>query len=79
MAMRKVQLYLSEEQYRLLKQRAESSGSIAQAVRILIDESTVPKDPTSDPFYRHVMSRKKRGGRSFDAEQAKRDLYKQPR
>lgn len=77
--MRKVQLYLSEEQYRLLKQRAGNEGSIAQVVRNLIDESTVPEDPVSDPFYRHVVSRKKRGGRPFDAGQAKRDLYQGPR
>lgn len=57
--MRKVQLYLTEAQYRVLRQRAGASGSIARAVRDLIDESTRPDEPEVDPFYRHLMARKR--------------------
>lgn len=77
--MRKVQLYLTEEQYRLLKQRAGERGSIAQAVRELIDEAGRPADPTSDPFYRYLMARRKGRGPRYSAERAKRDLYRRPR
>lgn len=79
MAMRKVQLYLTEEQYRILKQRAGDRGSLAQVVREMVDASKRPTEPTKDPFFRHLMSKKTGSGPSFSAEQAKRDLYKQPR
>ena len=79
MANRKVQLYLTEEQYRLVKQRAGERGSIAQVVRDLIDAAGRPDDPTRDPFYRHVMSEKPGSGRRYTAEGAKRDLYRRAR
>jgi hypothetical protein len=79
MANRKVQLYLTEEQYLLVKQRAGDRGSIAQVVRDLIDASGRPGDPKKDPFYRHLTSRKSGSGRAYAAERAKRDLYRQPR
>jgi len=79
MAMRKVQLYLTDEQYRILKQRAGDRGSLAQVVREMIDTSTRPEEPKEDLFYRHLMSKKDGAGASFNAEQAKRDLYKRPR
>lgn len=79
MAKRKVQLYLTEEQYRFVKQRAGTSGSIAQVVRDLIDEAGRPSDPTRDPFYRHLMSDGPGSGRSYAAEDAKRELYERAR
>ncbi|MDQ3991964.1 MAG: hypothetical protein M3245_06635 [Actinomycetota bacterium] len=78
MADRKVQLYLTEEQYRFVKQRAAERGSIAQVVRDLIDEAGRPNDPRSDPFYQHLIETKKGSGRSYDAESAKRELYGRP-
>ena len=78
-ARRKVQLYLTEEQYLLLKQRAGEGGSIAQVVRDLIDTSGLPADPASDPFYAHVVGRRRGSGRPYDAESAKRELRKQKR
>lgn len=77
--MRKLQLYLTEEQYRLLRQRAGQRGSIAQVVRELIDASVRVEDASSDPFYRHVMSPTTGSGRPYTAERAKRDLYRRPR
>lgn len=77
--MRKVQLYLTEEQYRLLKQRAGELGSIAAVVRELIDASTRPEHPSADPFYRHLTARKRGSGRPYDAGHAKQELYDRPR
>lgn len=79
MALRKLQLYVTEEQYRLLKQRAEGRGSIARVVRELIEGAGALTDPTRDPFYRHLMSPKRGSGRRYSAERAKRDLYRRPR
>jgi hypothetical protein len=79
MAQRKVQLYLTEEQYRLVKQRAGERGSIAQVVRDLIDAAGRPGDPKEDPFYRHLMGKRKGSGGPYSAERAKRDLYRRPR
>lgn len=78
--MRRVQLYLTEEQYRLLKRRAGESGSIAAVVRDLIDASTDPGDAERDPFYRHLLAEKPEGrGERYTAEEAKRELYREPR
>lgn len=77
--MRKVQVYLTEEQYRLLRQRAGERGSIAQVVRDLVDGSAAPAEPDADPFFRHVFRPKNGSGRPYSAEKAKRDLYRRPR
>jgi len=79
MAQRKVQLYLTEEQYRFLKQRAGERGSLAAVVRELIDAADRPADPTTDPFYRHLVSPRKGSGRAYAAEKAKRELYRRGR
>ena len=76
---RKLQLYLTEEQYQLLKQRAATRGSIAQVVRDLIDDSGGPRDAGRDPFYRHLMRPGRGGGKRYSAEEAKRELYDRPR
>lgn len=79
MAYRKLQLYITEEQYTLLKQRAGDDRSLAQVVRDLIEASARPADPTRDAFYAHVMSRKSGSGKRESAERAKRQLYRKPR
>jgi hypothetical protein len=75
---RKVQLYLTEAQYRYLKQRAGTRGSIAGVVRELIDSAGQPSDPERDPFYGHLLADKPGSGGEYDAETAKRDLYRSP-
>jgi hypothetical protein len=79
MATRKLQIYLSEPEYQYLRQAAGEHRSMASVVRQLIEEAGQTSDVIDDPFYRHIMLKKKRGGRLYDAEQAKRELYKRPR
>jgi len=79
MAKRKIQLYLTEEQYQVLKQRSGDSGSIAAAVRDLVDASGVPADPKSDPFFQYLTRKRKPSGTPYDAGDAKRELYERPR
>jgi len=51
----RTQLYLDEGQYRWLRQRAGKSGSIAAAVRELIDaERARLADPAADPLLRFL-------------------------
>jgi hypothetical protein len=79
MEMRKLQLYVTERQYRLLKQRAgRRRGSIASVVRELIDRSVLPTEVETDPFFRHVAAPKEGSGQPYEAQEAKRDLYRQP-
>lgn len=75
MARRKLQLYITEEQYQLLKQRAGRRGSLAQAVRDLIDASGGPRDVEGDSFYRHLMRPGPGSGKPYAAQDAKRELY----
>jgi hypothetical protein len=52
----RTQLYLSEGQYRWLRQRAGESGSIAAVVRKLIDaERARLADPAGDPLLRFLV------------------------
>ena len=76
MARRKLQLYVSAEQYRYLREQAGAQGSMAAVVRELIDQAISPTDLDDDPFYRHVMADRPGSGRSYDAEAAKRELYR---
>jgi hypothetical protein len=75
---RKLQLYVTERQYRLLKQRAHAQGSIAAVVRDLIDQSAMPADLEADSFFRHVIRDKDGSGQRYDAQAAKRELYERP-
>jgi hypothetical protein len=53
----RTQLFLTDEQYRWLKVRAGSVGSIAQVVRELIDAELEPgPDLRDDPFIRFLLS-----------------------
>lgn len=47
-------------------------------VRDLIDQSTGPAEAEADPFFQHVIARKDGSGEPYDAEGAKRDLYRRP-
>lgn len=76
METRKLQLYVTERQYRLLRQRAVQRGSIAGVVRDLIDQSAAPTEVETDPFYQHVAAPKDGSGQAYDAQEAKRDLYR---
>lgn len=75
--MRKLQLYVTEEQYRFVKQRA-GEGSMAQVVRDLIDAAALPADPRTDPFYRHLTEDRPGSGARYHAEEAKRELHRRP-
>jgi hypothetical protein len=51
----RTQLYLDEDQYRWLKQRAGRRGSIAAVVRELVDAARSRKqDLSNDPFIRYL-------------------------
>ena len=73
----RTQLYLDEDQYRWLKQRAAKGGSIAGVVRRLIDaERSRSANPDGDSFVRYLLSESPAdsGGRS-SVETIDRDLY----
>lgn len=76
METRKLQLYVTERQYRLLRQRAGQQGSIAGVVRDMIDQSTQPTEAQADPFFRHVAAPKEGSGQPYEAQAAKRDLHR---
>lgn len=47
-------------------------------VRDLIDRSAMPADIEADAFFRHVVAEKDDSGEPYDAQEAKRQLYKRP-
>lgn len=54
---RRTQVYLREQEYQYLKQRAVKEGSIAKVVRSLIDEKLkAPVDYKNDPFYKWLTT-----------------------
>jgi hypothetical protein len=74
--MRRTQLYLEADQYRWLKARAGSRGSIAQVVRDLIDAARRKgPDPARDPFIRYLFSEPATGGGSTSVADLDKDLY----
>lgn len=74
--MRRTQLYLDEDQYRWLKTRAGSRGSIAQVVRDLIDTARRKgPNPARDPFIRYLFSEPATGRRSTSVADLDRDIY----
>jgi hypothetical protein len=79
MASHKLQLYVTEEQYRYLKRCAGDRRSMAEVVRQLIDAAGRPADPSSDSFLRYVLQDKAPSGEPYSAEEAKRELYRRPR
>jgi hypothetical protein len=73
----RTQLYLNEGQYRWLRQRAGSSGSIAAVVRGLIDaERARLADPAGDPLLRFLVEESPgRGREGTSVSTLDHDLY----
>jgi hypothetical protein len=73
----RTQLYLDEGQYRWLKQRAGSLGSIAAVVRELIDaERARGADPAADPLLKFLVEEAPaRGREATSVTTLDRDLY----
>ncbi len=73
----RTQLYLDEGQYRWLRQRAGSSGSIAAVVRDLIDaERARSLDPASDPLLSYLVDEAPaQGGGTTSVSTLDQDLY----
>lgn len=73
----RTQLYLDEGQYRWLRQRAGSSGSIAAVVRELIDAERARRaDPAGDPLLRFLAEEAPaRGREATSVTTLDRDLY----
>lgn len=73
----RTQLYLDEGQYRWLKQRAGEAGSIAAAVRELIDaERARGVDPSADPLLSYLVDEAPGKGREgTSVSTLDRDLY----
>ena len=73
----RTQLYLDEGQYRWLKQRAGAVGSIAAAVRELIDaERARGIDPGIDPLLSYLVDEAPgRGREGTSVSSLDRDLY----
>jgi len=73
----RTQLYLDEDQYRWLKQRASRGGSIAAVVRELIDgaRSRTPS-LAGDPFIRYLATEPPAdSGAPSTVETIDRDVY----
>jgi hypothetical protein len=75
----RTQLYLDEGQYRWLKQRAGSTGSIAAVVRDLIDaERARGLDPAVDPLLSYLVEEAPgRGHEQTSVSTLDQDLYGQ--
>ena len=73
----RTQLYLDEDQYRWLKQRAGNRGSIAGVVRDLIDAARARRpNPARDPLIRFLMDEPPAdGGVPSTVETIDRDVY----
>jgi len=73
----RTQLYLEEDQYRWLRQRAGERGSVAGVVRELIDAARARRpNVASDPLIRYLVEETPReGGRASTVEDLDRDLY----
>jgi len=73
----RTQLYLDEDQYRWLKQRAGQQGSIAGVVRDLIDSArSRTRRPRRDPLIRYLTEEPPAdSGASSTVTSLDRDLY----
>jgi hypothetical protein len=74
---RRTQLYLDEDQYRWVKQRAGAQGSIAAVVRDLIDTARLRRPRADrDPLIRYLVEEKPaEGARPSSVKTLDRDLY----
>jgi hypothetical protein len=73
----RTQLHLDDGQYRWLRQRARTRGSIAAVVRDLIDAARERRpDVASDPLIRYLKDeRPADGGTATTVQTLDRDLY----
>jgi hypothetical protein len=74
----RTQLFLTDEQYRWLKLRAGSAGSIAAVVRDWIDSEMThdPADLRNDPFIKYLLEGPKdNGGPPSTVTTIDQDLY----
>jgi hypothetical protein len=73
----RTQLYLEEDQYRWLRQRAGERGSIAGVVRDLIDAARSKRpNGTRDPLIHYLVEESPAdGGHASTVEGIDRDLY----
>jgi hypothetical protein len=73
----RTQLYLEEDQYRWLRQRAGQGGSIAGVVRELIDAARSRRSsPDRDPLLRYLAQEPPaRAERSSTVTDLDRDVY----
>ncbi len=74
----RTQLYLEEDQYRWLRQRAGPGGSIAGVVRELIDAARSRRRPSvaHDPLICYLVAEPPAdGGQASTVEDLDRDVY----
>ncbi|HWY89881.1 MAG TPA: hypothetical protein VNY31_04355 [Solirubrobacteraceae bacterium] len=73
----RTQLYLEEDQYRWLRQRAGERGSIAGVVRELIDAARARRPSAArDPLIRYLVEEPPADGRrASTVEDLDRDVY----
>jgi len=79
MAQRKLQVYLSDDQYNALKRKAVAGKSMAAVVRDMIEAADRLEDPGSDPFYTYVMAKRPGSGPAYRASLAKNRLHRAPK
>lgn len=77
MALRKLQIYLSDEQYNALKRKAVAGKSMAAVVREMIEAADRLHD--ADPFYRYALAERPGSGRPYRVADAKRRLRGAPK
>ncbi|MDQ3145852.1 MAG: hypothetical protein M3R01_02770 [Actinomycetota bacterium] len=73
----RTQLYLDDDQYRWLKQRAGRSGTIAAVVRSLIDAARKEPAPDAaqDPLIRYLLEDPGEGPAPSTVETLDKDIY----
>jgi hypothetical protein len=72
----RTQLYLEDDQYRWLRRRAGTGGSIAGVVRKLIDEARSRKaPPAGDPMIDYLLQEPGDSGTPSTVQDLDRDLY----
>jgi len=73
----RTQLYLEDDQYRWLRRRAGSSGSIAEVVRELIDAARSHRpNPASDPLIEYLIDETPaNAGNPSTVEDLDQDIY----
>jgi len=79
MAQRRLQIYISQNQYDVLKRKAVAGKSMAAVVRDMIDAADRLTDRGSDPLYTYVMAERPGSGPAYRASDAKTRLHKTPK